>query len=334
MISPVLPFRASNQWDELFGSVTIMKPHLFSRKIPGILALVVFSPLLALAQSPASSSGTATFTVTAVGKDDSAPPAINKDDLQFSINKERKQIASWTKGEKLYLAILVDDSLSSQVALQWPDLKAFIMAQPANSYIALAYASNATVFIAQDFTNDHELVTKGLRIPRGEISAGGSPYLSVKDWIKRWPAMASGDRASLLLISSGIDFIRAGFGPVYPDVEPVVQLAARKNINLWSIYYPGQGYRSHSFYLVNTAQLNLSKMCLESGGNSFYMGFMAPVTFKPYLDELQTYLNNQYLLTFSGEGGPKGKFVTPRLKSNLGSVDFMYANQAYIPPSK
>ncbi|HUL15868.1 MAG TPA: hypothetical protein VLV88_07720 [Terriglobales bacterium] len=311
-----------------------MKPHLVSFGLAGILALALISPPAAVAHSPASSSGTATFTVTAVGKDNSAPPAVSKDNLQFSINKERKQIASWNKGEKLYLAILVDDSLNSDVSLQWPDLKAFIMAQPANSYVALAYASNATVFIAQDFTTDHALVAKGLRIPRGEISAGGSPYLSIKDWIKRWPAMAPDDRASLLLISSGIDYLRAGFGPVYPDVEPVVQLAAKKNINLWSIYYPGGGFRSHSFYLVNTAQLNLSKMCLESGGNSFYMGFMAPVTFKPYLDELRTYLNNQYLLTFSGEGGPKGKFVTSRVNSTLGSVDFMYANQAYIPPSK
>ncbi|HUI75371.1 MAG TPA: hypothetical protein VLX32_10515 [Candidatus Acidoferrum sp.] len=311
-----------------------MKSHFFTLNLAGLLALAVFSPFIAKAQSPASSSGSATFTVTAVGRGDSAPPPVSKDDLQFSVNKERKQIASWNKGEKLYLAILIDDSLNSQVTLQWPDLKSFIMAQPASTYVALAYASNATVFVAQDFTNDHELVTKGLRIPRGEISAGGSPYLSIEDWIKRWPSMAPDGRASLLLISSGIDYLRAGFGPIYPDVEPVVQLAAKKNINLWSIYYPGAGFRSRSFYLVNTAQLNLSQMCLESGGNSFYMGFMAPVTFKPYLNELETYLNNQYLLTFSGEGGAKGKFVTPKLKSSLTSTDFLYANQVFIPPSK
>jgi hypothetical protein len=311
-----------------------MKLQFTSLGLAGVLALAVFTPLAAASQSPSASSGTATFTVTVVGKNDTAPPAITQDNLEFSVNKERKQIASWNKGDKLYLAILIDDSLTSDVTLQWPELKSFIMAQPANSYVALAYASNATVFVAQDFTNDHALAAKALRIPRGQISAGSSPYLSVIDWIKRWPSKGADVRSSLLLISSGIDYLRGGFGPVYPDVSTAVQLAEKKNINLWSIYYPGVGFRSHSYYLVNIAQMNLSQMCLDSGGNSFYMGFMAPVTFKPYLDELKMYLDNQYLLTFSGESGAKGKFVSPRVKSSLTDVDFLYANQAFIPSAE
>jgi len=89
-------------------------------------------------------------------------------------------------------------------------VRQFILAQPQTTSIAVGYASNATVRVAQDFTTNHELAAKALRIPIGR-SAESSPYLSVIDWMKRWPA--TGDPRSLLLISSGIDYFRAGFGP-------------------------------------------------------------------------------------------------------------------------
>jgi len=309
-----------------------MKSRIFSMGLAAVLAATAVFPLAILAQSPSSGPGTATFTVTVVGKNDAPSPPVARDDVQLSVNSERKQIASWTKANELYLAILIDDSLNSDVGLQWSDLTSFIMAQPATSHVALAYASNATVFIAQDFTTDHALVAEALRIPRGDIAAGSSPYLSVEDWIKRWPGI--GTRGSLLLISSGIDYFRGGFGPIYPDVDPTISLAEKSNVNIWSIYYPSAGRLGHFFYLVNKAQLNLSKLSLETGGESYYLGFSSPVSVKPYLDELQQHLKNQYLLSFAGEGGTKGKFVSPRLKTELSRLEFMYADQAYIPPSK
>jgi hypothetical protein len=309
-----------------------MKSRIFSMGLAGVLAATAVFPLATLAKPPSSGPGMAVFTATVVGKNDAPPPPVARNDVQLSVNSGRKQIASWTKADELYLAILIDDSLNSDVTLQWSDLKSFIMAQPATSRIALAYASNATVFIVQDFTTDHALVAKALRIPLGDIAVGSSPYLSVEDWIKRWPG--TGTRRSLLLISSGIDYFRGGFGPIYPDVDPTISLAEKGNINIWSIYYPSAGRLSHYFYLVNKAQLNLSKLSLETGGESYYLGFGSPVSFKPYLDELQLHLKNQYLLSFASEGGTKGKFVSPRLKTELSGLEFMSADQAYIPPSK
>jgi hypothetical protein len=332
MISPLFSLAASNNKEPKVGREIMTNAGIFSLGLSGILAAALVLPLSSPAQSPSSNTGTATFTVTVVGKNDAAPPSVARDDVQLTINNERKQVASWTKANELYLAILIDDSLRSDAALQWDDLKSFIMAQPSTSHIALAYASNGTVFIAQNFTTDHALVAKTLRIPRGEIAAGSSPYLSVEDWIKRWPG--TGTRRSLLLVSSGIDFFRGGFGPIYPDVDPTIELAEKGNINIWSIYYPSAGRVGHFFYLVDKAQLNLSKLSLETGGESYYLGFTAPVSFKPYLDELQMHLNNQYLLSFAGEGGAKGKFVSPRLKTELSGLDFMHANQTYISPSK
>lgn len=297
-----------------------------------LLAPAFLAPQYALAKEPAAPAGTARMTVTVIGKGDKTPRAPNKDDLELTAGNERKQIGSWNREDKLYLAILIDDSLESGVANQWNDVRAFIMAQPPATSIAVAYARNSTAMVAQDFTENHELAAKALRIPLGSVSGGSSPYLAVADWLKRWPD--NGARGSLLLISSGIDFFRGGFGPIYPDVDTDISLAQKKNVNLWSIYSPSADHRSHSFYLINNAQLNLSKMTGEAGGESYYLGTSAPVTFKPYLDEIQTHLSNQYILSFSGDGGAKGELIRVLLRTEASDMEFMYANQAFLTPSR
>src|SRR6266446_10923592 len=156
----------------------------------------------------AAGPGTVTMTVTAVGKKDTSPPIVNKDDVQLYLNKERTQVADWKHGEKLYLAVVIDDSLESSIANQWGDLKAFLTSQPSTTYVSVSYARNGAVQVAQDFTNDHELAAKALRLPIGGGGAFTSPYLAILDLMKRWPA--SPDRRSILLISSGIDYFRGG----------------------------------------------------------------------------------------------------------------------------
>jgi hypothetical protein len=308
-----------------------MKSRVFLT-IPIVLFALALGFLPFLSASAQSAPKIATLTVTALGRKDAAPTNLTRDDVQLSVANERKQIASWTKGGKLYLAILIDDSLDTTAASQWTDLRAFINAQPADTWVAVGYADNSTVVVAQDFTQDRAAAANALRIPRGAFSGGSSPYLSVIDWIKRWPATS--DRSSLLLISSGIDYLRGDFGPVYPDVDTAISLAQKHNINLWSIYYPGSGHLGRSFFLMDKAQLNLSKLTLEAGGESFYLGFAPPVAIGPYLDELQTHLSNQYLLSFAGDGGQKGKFLRPSLRTEVAGVEFLYANQAWLPPSR
>jgi len=319
---------ASNHNSTKKGSETVMTVQI--RRAVLLMGLALFSVSAALAAETPAVAGKATITVTAIGKKDAAPPAVSKDDVQLTVGKERKQVAEWNKGDSLALAILIDDALDTSVGSQMNDLKSFIAAQPSNTSIAIAYASNSTAVIAQDFTTDHALAAKALRLPRG-ISAASSPYLAVIDLVKRLPD--TGGRRSVLLISSGIDYFRGPWGPIYPDVDTAISAAQKANVNLWSIYSP-TGHRSRSFFLVNMGQNNLSKMTDETGGEAFFLGSGAPVSFKPYLDELQMHLNNQYLLTFAGDGGAKGKFVRIQLKTELPELEFSHANNAYIGPSK
>jgi len=315
---------------EIEAQLTKMSAKYCRTALPFALAFASLLPAVSVAQRSSTLAG-ATITITATSKKGS-PPAVNQGDVQLSQGKDRKQIARWAKAERLSLAILIDDSLDSEVATQWRDVKQFIESLPQTTLVAVGYASNGTVRIAQDFTADHALAARALRIPLGTPAAYSSPYLSVTDWMKRWPS--TGDPRSLLLISSGIDHFRGSFGPIYPDVDTAVSIAEKGNINLWSIYSPDSGHRSRSFFLVNTAQNNLSKLCVESGGESYYLGTSAPVSFKPYLDELQAHLANQYLLSFAGDGGPKGKFVSIHVRTELPQVEFMHANSAWLPPAK
>lgn len=305
---------------------TLVMATLFALAAPSL-----YTPLLAKAPNPVV-AGKATITVTVIGKKDTPPPPISKDDVQLTVSKERKQVAGWEKADSLSLAILIDDSLDTTVAGQWNDLKEFIMAQPPSTSIAVAYAANSSAMIAQDFTTDHALAAKALRIPRGQFGIGSSPYLAVIDWLKRWPE--TGSRRSLLLISSGIDSFRGAWGPFYPDVDTVVDEAQRGNVNIWSIYSPGAGHRSRSFGLTNLGQNNLNKMTDETGGESYYLGLGTPVSFKPFLDELQLHLSNQYLLAFAGDSGPKGKLVRPQIKTELPNVELSHADNAYLRPSR
>jgi VWFA-related protein len=288
--------------------------------------------LLASTASNAAATGpeNVTLTVTAAEKKDKPVPVVGKDDVQFFLNKERTQIADWRRGEKLYLAVLIDDSLASDVANQWGDLKQFFNAQPETTYISVSYARNGTAQVVQDFTNDHALAAKALRLPIG-AEAFSSPYFALQDLIKRLPS--TGDRRSILLISSGIDYLHGNF-PTSPDADTTIERAQKQNINIWSIYFPDAGHRSRMFFLAFRAQSDLSRLAEGTGAESYYLGTTAPVTFKPYLDELATHLNNQYLLTFKASDGPKGKFERVHVRTELANLEFFAAPQVFLPPSK
>ncbi len=297
--------------------------------LTGLFVLVFgFLEANAVAEGP----GTVTMTVTAVGKKDTSPPLVTKDDVQLYLKKERTQIADWKHDGKLYLAVLIDDSLDSVIANQWNDLKAFFAAQPDNTYISVAYARNGTAMLAQDFTNDHELAAKALRIPIGSGGAFTSPYLALLDLMKRWPSSA--DRRSILLFSSGIDYFRGDFWTKPPDLDSTVSRAQKENINVWTIYAPDAGHRGRGFFIANRAQSYLTELSDETGAESFYLGIAEPVTLKPYFDELATHLSNQYLLTFKASGGAKGRFERVRVATELQHVEFLAPSQVFLLPAK
>ncbi|HTA57106.1 MAG TPA: hypothetical protein VK805_03070 [Candidatus Baltobacteraceae bacterium] len=294
-----------------------------------VTAALLFAPS---AKAQTQAAGNVTFTVTAVGKKDADVSNIPKDDVQLFQGKDRKQIGDWKKGDTLFLAILIDDSIETSAGGQWDYLREFIMAQPPATSIMVGYITNNGTRVLQDFTPNHELAAKALRLPIGLGSIGSSPYLGTMDLLKRWPE--TGPRRSVILISSGIDYFRGqGFGPFSPDLDPLISRAEKQNTNIWTIYYPSAGHRGRSFFRANNAQNNLDKLSQDTGAESYFLGSQAPVSLKPYLDEISVHLNNQYLLTFAGSGGAKGKFQNVKVKSEAKEIEFFTPAAVFVPPT-
>jgi hypothetical protein len=307
------------------------------RRFAGVLSALLLGAAMAMSASaavPAAEPGLVTMTVTAVGKKDATPPPVNKSDVEPYQGKERLQTADWRKGDALLLAVVIDDSLSANIASQWNDLKAFIEEQPANTRVGVFYGRNGTVMVAQDFTADHALAAKALRIPVGGFGAFSSPYLELQDMIKRWPDNDPTVRKSILLISSGVDYFRGNFGPTSPDLDTTIERAQKSNVNVWTIYAPDAGHAARGYFRSFNAQSSLSQLSDETGAESYYLGFGQPVTLKPYFDEIFQHLSNQYLLTFAGSGGKHGRFERVRVATELPGVEFMTPSEVFLPKTE
>jgi len=309
------------------------------RKGSLLLGALVGASLMPLALKAASNSASATkdpsavvMTVTATAKKDAQPPALSKNDVELHQGKERIQVADFKRGETLYLAVLIDDSLRSSIANQWRYLRAFLMAQPQTTYVAVAYARNGVAMVAQDFTTDHALAAKALRLPLGNIGAGSSPYLSVQDWIKRWPV--SGQRSSIILFSSGIDYFRGGPATLDPDLDTTIARAQKQNINVWTIYARDAGRVGRGSFRAFNWQSNLDRLSQQTGAECYSLGLGEPVSLKPYFDRIQMNLNNQYLLAFVGDGGHKGKYESVKVTSEVRKVGFLTPSEVFLPAAR
>jgi len=318
-----------------------MNNYLFrkgSLLLAAAFTAATLAPLATLAASNSAKDTTAAgdpsaviMTVTATAKRDAQPPTLTKNDVDLYQGKERVQVADFARGETLYLAVLIDDSLRSDIAAQWPDLRRFIMAQPAPTYVAVAYARNGEAMLAQDFTTDHAKAANSLRLPLGTLTVANSPYLALQNWMKRWPEQAKNQRSSIVLLSSGIDYFRGGFPPQDPDLDTTISQAQKKNINIWSIYVPDAGRGRRNGFRAFDWENNLDRIAQQTGGENYFLSLAMPVDLTPYFNSIQQHLNNQYLLAFLGDGGHKGKYESVKVTSELRNVGFLSPSQVYLP---
>jgi len=167
-----------------------MKEYRFPRRALVFFTFALTSAFFLEAQTPVSTVPvrmTVTLDVLGEGK---RVPKVTLDDVMVRQGKDNLKVTDWVAACEdqagLDLFILIDDASDSSLGVQLADLRAFINAQPPTTAVGIGYTRNATVQIAQNFTNDHA-AAKALRLPLGSAGAYGSPYLSVIDLMKRWP---------------------------------------------------------------------------------------------------------------------------------------------------
>jgi hypothetical protein len=277
-------------------------------------------------------------TVTANVASDKRMPSIDKGDVLVKSGNDRLPVSEWVsaQGEHagLELFVLIDEAADGRLGLQFDDLRAFIKDQPPSTLIGIGYMRNATAQIVQDLTEDHTLAANALRLPLGAAGMYGSPYLSVVDLMKRWPASAN--RHEVIMLTDGID--RGLHQPRWhrgywlnPNAESAASLAQKTNTNIHSIYTPGIGLRYRTFSAATNGQTNLTMLSDRTGGMSFYLGLHSVVSFRPYLSELQRAINNQYLLSFSVKPGKKSGWQQISLSTEVAGVDFASHDAVWVP---
>lgn len=289
-------------------------------------------PASARAQS-GSSSVSVTTVVTALGPDYSAPPPIAKEDVNVYSGKTKLNVTGWEQAKDehggLQLAILIDDAVApSAIGLQFNDLKSFIQEQPSDTEVGIFYAQFGTVATAAEFSTDHDAVAKKLRLPLGR-RAGASPsiYLSLSDLVKKWPGNAP--RREVLMLTSGLDRLEPGIQDPYFD--QAVDDVQRSGVQIHSIYVGPLRLGLSFFGMI--AQGNLGRLTTDSGGDGFFQGISTPVSFKPFLEQLNTILRNQYLITFQAAASSKkkGDLRPINIRTEQTKVKLLYPRRVWVP---
>jgi VWFA-related protein len=279
--------------------------------------------------------------VTVQGTQGKRMPDLKPEDIIVKQGNERFKVTQWTPatGENgsLGLFILIDEASDPSLGGLLDDVRSFIQAQPATTLVGVGYMSNATVRIAQDLTNDHDKASNALRLPLGNPGAYGSPYLSLTDLIERWPD--HGGRKEVLMFTDGIDRFRGQYSRLSalspsPDLNSASDVCQRAGILVHSIYVRGTGHRSRNFWILTGGQNGLAQLADETGGEAYFLGFQNPVSLRPYLDQLQTVLGNQYWLGFEMTPGKKAELRSVDVDAEISGVDISSANGVLVPAAK
>ncbi len=298
------------------------------------LALVVLGTQ-SLAQQVSSANGVpAHMVVTVEARSGSDVPVTNRQDVMVYEGSDRRQVTDWIPAQgdhaALELFILIDDSSSMILGTQLEDLRQFILGQPSSAKIGIAYMQNGTARIEQNLTSDHNLAAKALRLPLGIRGVNASPYFSLSDLVKHWPH--SDSRREVLMVSDGIDLYYGSGDLLDPYLAAAIEDSQRAGVLVSAIYNPDVGHYGHSYWRTYWGQIYLAQVAEETGGEAYYIGLNGPaVAFAPYLSDLASRLNHQYLLSFLAKPQKKAGLQRVKLTTEVPNVDLVSADKVYVP---
>ncbi len=286
------------------------------------------------AQTPPGNGVPVHTVVTVEPHKGSNPPTISQQDVLITEGKDHDAVSEWIPAQgdhaALQFFILIDDGANMSLGTEIEALRKFILAQPPTTEIGVAYMENGTAQMAQNLTTDHEAAAKALHLPSGIAGINGSPYFSLSDLIKRWPAGAP--RREVLMISDGIDRYY-GVGDLEdPYLDATIDDALRAGIIVSAIYTPGLGHFGHDFYMSYWGQLYVARLADQTGGEAYYIGMTgAPVSFTPYLDQQSNRLMHQYFLTFLAKPPKKAGLQRVRIATEVPNVDLVAPRRVWVP---
>ena len=323
----------------------------------GLSVLTTVCALTFIGQTASSQEKSAGKTVPvhvvitdAALREDKELPPMQKEDVKVKQGKNFLQVTQLISAQgdnaALQLMILIDDTLNTSVGNNLTDIKDFIGAQPASTLIGVAYMANATVKVAQNFTADHDLAVKAVRLPLGSVSSMDSPYLSLISLVKGWPQQKV--RREVLMVTDGIDRLRgekpqpSRLGPNYGttyhsmptisvDASSASEISQRYNVLVYSLYSPSVGRAGRSSWDLQLGLSGLTKIAEETGGECYSLGTSTPVSFKPYLERFQKLISNQYYVVFQAVPGKKAGFQRVKIDTELSNSEILAPDNVWVP---
>lgn len=223
------------------------------------------------------------------------------------------------------LAVLIQEDLVPSVGNDIKDLAEFIRKLPKGSRVMVGYLRTGSLQVKQRFTNDLEKAASTLRPPTGSANSSPyNPYVEVVEALKRFEGQPQGRRA-ILLVSDGLDISR-GIDSSSPtqsiDLQRAVNESQRRGVAIYGFYAPTIVAAANPA-LVSNAQSSLLRLSDETGGIAFFQGTGAPVSFVPFIRELEISLQKQAALTFLSTHLGKG-FHRLEVKSSTPGVRVAY----------
>jgi len=310
------------------------KCHFLASTAFGLAVCLIGTGTVWAQQAPASSGVPVHLVVTVEPHHGSEIPVINREDVLVYEGHDRDKVTDWVAAQgdqgALELFVLLDDGSDVSLGTQLDDIRKFISEQPASTKIGVAYMQNGIARIEQNLTDDHAQAEKALRLPMGFRGANGSPYFSLSDLVKRWPATSA--RREVLMASDGIDLYYDSGDMLDPYLDAAIDDAVRAGIIVCAIYMPGAGHFGHSYWQTYWGQLYLAEIAEKTGGEAYYIGFTGPpVSFAPYLEDVTKRLGHQYLLTFVAKPQKKAGWQRVRITTEVPNADLVSADRVYVP---
>lgn len=277
---------------------------------------------------PRGAARTVTIPITIRVKGITPEPELRMVDLAITEDGEPQtilHIRSMGSNAPITLAVLVQDDVVPSIANEIKPLAEFIRRLPRGSRVLVGYVRAGSLQVRQKFTTELERAAQSLRMPLGAASAAPyNPYVEVIEALRRFDSQPSGRRA-ILLVSDGLDTshgVESSSAGQSLDLQRAIREAQRRSVAIYAFYAPTVS-SSGSSLLSGNAQGSLKRLSDETGGQAFFQGTGTPVSFDPFIKNLNVALEKQVALTYLSTHPGKG-FHRVEVKSSAAGVEIAH----------
>lgn len=283
--------------------------------------------------SQAQETPTARTIVTASSKSTEDTTTVPRQSVTVYENRKLQDVSGWIplRGERsgLQLVVLLDDASTGNLGLQLNDIKTFLTELPPTTQVAIGYMRNGSANLVQTFTPDHAKAASALRLPTGTSGINGSPYFCLSSLVKQWPGGAGNVRREVIMVTDGVDRYSGGrFDPEDPYVQAATSDAQKAGVIVYSIYYRGAGRFDRNAFVTDGGQNYLTQVSGATGGKVYLEGLGNPVSFAPFLSDIQRKLQNQYELTFVSTAKPGLQSI--RVKTSQPNTTLLWPSRVQV----